>query len=343
MNMSSRVIVFGILLGLMLHPVSLLAQDVFVPIKNIARVDGVRENQLRGFGVVVGLAGTGDGDLNFVNRAISNALGRLGIEVQNPADASLENIAAVMVTAALPPFKKPGDEIDVTVSSVGSASDLTGGVLMQSPLKAANGQIYAVAQGSITKGGDAENRHLTTVRIPNGALVERKVPFEFIGDQNRLRLQLRETDFTTANRIARTINQNFEQTIAKATNGSQVRVTVPTNFRDNPVEFISLVENLEVTPAAENKIVINERTGTVLMGGDVAVHPVSISHQDISVQVEDGGEDGQTQETVSFPEASTVGEVVDSLNAVGASTDSVIAILEAMDKAGSLNAPLEVM
>ena len=341
----TTVISLVLLLGTLMVPVSpLRAQQREVPIKNITRIDGVRENQLRGFGIVVGLDGTGDGDINFVNRSIANSLARLGINIQDPGDVSLENIAAVMVTAQLPPFKRPGDQIDVTISSLGSAEDLTGGVLVQTPLRAGDGNVYAVGQGSVTSGGDVENRHLTTVRIPDGGLVEREVPFEFVERENRIHLQLTEGDFTTATRIARTVNDNFQRELARAKNSDRVQIQIPSNFHDNPVEFISLVENMNVSPAEQSRIVINERTGTVIMGGDVPVQSISISHQDLSIQVnENGGEAAQQQETVSLPQQTTVRQVVNSLNSVGASTDSIIAILEAMDKAGSLNVPLEVM
>lgn len=334
------------LLLAMVSPIVVQAQqqgEVEVPIKNITRVEGVRSNQLRGFGIVTGLAGTGDGQIPFVNRSISNALSRLGIDVQNPQEAQLDNIAAVMITAELPAFKSAGDEINVTLSSIGNAEDLSGGVLMQTPLKANNGNVYAAAQGPITKGGDAEGRHLTTVRIPNGAIVERTVPFEFVGDQNTLSLRLMNPDFSTADCIARKINSEFNRDLAHPETAGEVRVQVPERFLDNPVQFISMIEEIEVHPKDEARVVINERTGTVLMGGDLSLRPVSISHGDLTVEVGNGEEEQTDGESVVLPRSTSVQQLVDSLNSVGAETASVIAILEAMDEAGSLTAPLEVM
>ncbi|MFB6356774.1 MAG: flagellar basal body P-ring protein FlgI [bacterium] len=322
------------------------AQNIEVPVKNLTRIDGIRENQLKGFGIVVGLNGTGDGGLNFVNRSIANALKELGIRIQNPSEAQLDNIAAVALTATLPPFRKPGDKIDVRLSSIGNAEDLSGGVLMQTPLKAANGKVYAVAQGPITKGGDGDNRHLTTVRIPNGAIVEREVPFKFVSRRNYITLQLKNPDFTTANRISEAINRKFQQIIAKPKNSSTIKVKLINKHHgktiDHPTEFITMINHLKVVPGEQAQVIVNERTGTVLMGGDIKVRPVSISHGNLTLQVQ-GNEEETQGESVVLPKATTIRQVVDSLNAVGASTDSVIAILEAMDKAGSLNAPLEVM
>ncbi len=330
---------------LLICPTVVCAQSrVTVPLKNLSRVVGMRQNQLKGFGIVVGLAGTGDGGIGFVNRAIANALQRLGIRIQNPAQAQLDNIAAVMVTATLPPFKKSGDKIDVTVSSIGSADDLSGGVLMQAPLKAANGKIYAVAQGPITKGGAGDDRHLTTVTMPNGALVEREVPFKFVGDNSNVKFQLHKSNFTTASRVARVVNSEFQRRLAQPENANTIRVKIPRKYQNNPVEFISGIQNLQIKPGNKSKIIINERTGTVVMGESIAVRPVAITHGDISIQVDGGDQEGASSgETVMLPEATTVRDVVKSLNTVGASTDAVIAILEALHRSGALNAPLELM
>lgn len=316
-----------------------------VPIKNVARVQGVRENQLQGFGVVTGLQGTGDGSIEFLNQPIANALKRLGINFksQNQAqNAALENIATVMVTATLPAFKKPGDKISVKVSSIGSAEDLTGGVLVQTPLKAANGNVYAVAQGSVSKGGDAENRHLTTVTIPNGAIVEREVPFEFTNEGKSLSLQLHNPDFKMADCIARNINAEYNKNLAHAESAGTVRVKIPSRFARNPVEFIAELQEIMVHPYKESKVVINERTGTVVMGGNIVLSNTSVTHGDLTVQIQ-GDQQQANGDTVRLPEATTIQEVVNSLNSIGASTDAVIAILKAMKEAGTLNVPLEVM
>ncbi|MFB6344863.1 MAG: flagellar basal body P-ring protein FlgI, partial [bacterium] len=250
------------------------SQPPEVPIKNVARVDGVRANQLQGYGVVTGLEGTGDGSIDFLNQTIANALSRMGINFKNQEQASqadLENIATVMVTATLPPFKKPGDKININVSSIGSAEDLTGGVLVQTPLKAGNGKVYAVAQGSLSKGGDAEDRHLTSVSVPNGAIVEREVPFEFTDDGRSLSLQLTRPDFKMADCIARNINAEYDRDLAKAESAGTVRVRIPSRFASNPVEFIAELKEIMIHPYKESKVVINERTGTVVMGGNIVI------------------------------------------------------------------------
>jgi flagellar P-ring protein precursor FlgI len=314
-----------------------------IPIRNIARVDGVRDNQLRGFGIVTGLSGTGDGGIQFVNRSIANALSRLGIDVQNPGQADLGNIAAVMVTATLPPFSNSGDEIDVTISSVGSADDLSGGVLIQAPLKAANGKVYAVAQGPITKGGDGEDRHLTTVRIPNGAIVERGLNYKFLERGHPLTLRLTRSNFSLANEVATEINNEFGAALAQAKTASTVEVQVPDRFRTEAVSFISRIEKLEVSPHTAAKVVINERTGTVIMGGNISVGTTSITHGDLNLQIQGNQQQQAKGESVKLPESTTIQQVVNSLNEIGANTNTVIAILEVMKEAGTLNAPLEVM
>lgn len=319
-----------------------------VPIKNVARVEGVRENQLQGFGVVTGLQGTGDGSIDFLNQPIASALKRLGINFKSRSQAqqaALENIATVMVTATLPAFKKPGDNISITVSSIGSAEDLTGGVLVQTPLKAANGEVYAVAQGSVSKGGDAEDRHLTTVTIPNGAIVERDVPYEFTNEGRAINLQLHNPDFKMADCVARNINAEYDRTLAKAESAGTVRVKIPSRFVDDPVEFIAELQEIMIHPYKKSKVVVNERTGTVVMGGDIVLGTTSVTHGDLTVQIQGDQEeeDGTDGETVRLPESTTIQEVVNSLNSVGASTEAVIAILKAMDRAGTLNVPLEVM
>ncbi len=337
-----------LMLGLIITPV-LKAQDKppEVPIKNVARVEGVRSNQLQGYGVVTGLEGTGDGSINFLNEPISRALSRIGISFESQSQASqasLENIATVMVSAELPPFKKPGDEITVKVSSIGSAEDLTGGVLVQTPLKGADGDVYAVAQGPVSKGGDAENRQLTVASMPNGGIVEREVPYEFTDDNVSLNLQLSRPDFKMADCIARGIDSEYDRDLAKAESAGTVRVNIPSRFRNNPVEFIAELEEIQIHPYKQSRVVINERTGTVVMGGNIVVSNTSVTHGDLTIQVQGDDEEEQPQgDTVRFPESTTIQQMVNSLNSVGASTDAVIAILKSMDEAGTLNVPLKVI
>ncbi len=346
--MKKIVILFIVNLFVFFPIFEVLAQNnqMTVPLKDITRVDGVRENQLRGFGVVTGLDGTGDGRLDFVNRSIANVLQEIGINIEDPAGARLDNIAAVMVTATLPPFKRSGDKIDVTISSLGNAEDLSGGVLLQTPLEGADNNVYAVAQGPVSTGGGGEGNHLTTVRIPEGALVERELPFQFVGEEDLVSFQLRRADFTTASRIADVINEEFGEQISRVENSRTIQVQLPADHREEPARFVSRIENLEVNPGRKNKIIINERTGTVIMGERITVRPTAISHGDISLRVAPNNNEpaaAEEGETMMLPEATTVQEVVEALNAVGASTDTVIAVLTALDHSGALSVPLEVM
>lgn len=349
MMMFKRVLfTMALMMGLLVLVQSLPAQEMpEVPIKNMARVEGVRSNQLQGYGVVTGLQGTGDGSIDFLNEPISKALSRIGINFQSreqASQASFENMATVMVTAKLPPFKKPGDEITVKVSSIGGAEDLTGGVLVQTPLKGANGKVYAVAQGSVSKGGDAEDRHLTVVTIPNGGIVEREVPFDFTTDRANLKLQLNQYDFQVADEIARSIDENYQMDIAEPESAGTVKVNIPRRFRDNPVEFISELKEINVHPHKKSKVVINERTGTVVMGGNIVITNTSVTHGDLTVQVLGADEEEDPEgDTVRLPESTTIQQMVNSLNSVGASTDAVIAIIKSMKEAGTLNVPLEVI
>jgi flagellar P-ring protein precursor FlgI len=345
-----------------------------VRIKDITQVQGVRDNQLIGFGLVVGLNATGDSQsTTFTVQSVINMLARFGITV--PASrVRLKNVAAVMLTAALPPFAKSGDRIDVLVSSIGDASNLQGGTLLQSPLQGADNQIYAVAQGPVSIGGfnfeqggnTAQKNHTTVGRIPFGAFVEREVPMNFVtGDA--VVLSLTQQDFTTARRIAEAIDARLGDGAAEATDAGTVSVKVPATHKGRVVQLLSDIGNLTVEPDAVAKVVINERTGTVVLGSQVRIAPVAVAHGNLSVEIKTNFEVSQplplapkgaetvvvpqTQMKVKEPTArlielgggATIGDLVKGLNALGVTPRDMIAILQAIKNAGALQANLEIM
>lgn len=341
-------------------------------IKDISHLQGVRDNQLIGYGLVVGLDGTGDSrQTRFTTQTLSNLLQLEGIVVDSTS-IQVSNTAAVMVTANLPPFARSGNRIDVTVSSVGDADSLQGGVLLMTPLKAANGAVYAVAQGAVSIGGfsvrsataSVQKNQPTAGRIPEGALVEREVQFQLDG-RPVLRLVLDEADFTTANRVAGVINQTLESGLAHALDSRTVDVEVPENYRNRMVEFISRIENesLEVDHVA--KVVFNEKTGTIVFGGDVKIAPVTIVHGSLTVEVSTELQVSQPQpfsggqttvvpqdsvqvteeeaKSVSVREGSSIEEIVRALNSIGATPRDILAIIQAIKAAGALQSDLEII
>lgn len=342
-----------------------------VRIKEIARLEPARDNQLTGLGLVVGLNGTGDGRGSEANvQMVVNMLERFGVSV-SADDLRLRNAAAVMVTATLPPFARPGDALDVTVSSFGDARSLQGGFLLQTPLMAANGQVYAVAQGPVSIGGfnvrsggsSVQQNHPVVGRVANGAIVERAVPVE-LGDGTSLTWVLRNPDFTTAARMAEAINERFGPETAVALDGSAVVVRVPEALQSNPIPFISIVEDLTVQPDVVAQVVINERTGTVVLGHDVRIATVAVAHGGLSVRIQPKIEvsqpapfaEGETVVTITpdisveegtgrlmlLESGSSVAEL-DALNAIGATPRDIIAILQAIKAAGALYGELVVI
>jgi len=362
-----------LLVTLLVTALALPMQAAVVRVKDITKIQGVRDNQLIGYGIIVGLQGTGDSNkATFTVQSIASMLKNFGVTV-SPGEIKLKNVAAVMVTTELPPFAKSGDTIDVTVSSMGDAKNLQGGTLLFTPLKAANGQVYAVAQGPLSIGGfsasqnnnTVQKNHLTVGRIPNGATVEQAVPTAFDAG-GYITWSLNQADFTTASRIVNQINYRFGVPgLAEAVDGGTVRVKVPAAYRNNPVQFISIVENINVVPDVAAKIVINERTGTVIMGGEVKISPIAISHGSLQVKITESQfvsqpqpfSNGKTRTTTStdvevnepkatnmmFPAGANVKDLVDALNAVGASPQDIIAIVQAIKQAGALQAELEIM
>lgn len=344
-------------------------------VKDLANVAGVRNNQLVGYGLVVGLDGTGDRTTQapFTVQSLINMLGRMGVTVPPDVNPQLRNVAAVMVHADLPPFSKSGQYIDITVSSIGNATSLRGGSLLMTPLKGVDGQTYAIAQGNLVVGGlGAEGRDGSRVtvnvpsvgRIPSGATVEREVPSSFAQGDSIL-LNLHRFDFTTANRLSDAINDTLGSGVAQPVDGATVRVRAPSDPGQR-VAFISVVENIELRagePPA--KVIVNSRTGTVVIGSNVQVTPAAVSHGSLTVTITEAFDVAQPAplapgETVVTPRTDievtedinpmflfgpgvTLDEIVRAVNRVGAAPGDLVAILEALREAGALRAQLIVI
>lgn len=358
---------------LILLAVSLAAPGA-VRLKELASIEGVRDNQLVGYGLVVGLNGTGDKRQTvFSAQSLTNMLERMGVTVPSTA-ILVRNTAAVMVTANLPAFAQPGSRIDVTAAAIGDAANLQGGILIMTALKGADGQVYAVAQGPVVTGGFVAGRggnsqtlnHPTVGRIPGGAIVEKAPPT--VTPQGRLRLQLHDPDFTTAARITEALNHKFgadSKPVACAENSALVTVDLPPQFSQQSVEFIAEVENVRVDADRVAKIVVNERTGTIVIGGDVKIAPASILHGALTVEIQtrydvsqpaplSNGKTVTTPETsvsakeekarnVSLKQGATVDDLVRALTAIGSTSRDIIAILQNLRRAGALEAEIEVI
>lgn len=340
-------------------------------IKDVAKLQGVRSNQLVGYGLVVGLAGTGDSDKStFTVQSIVNMLKTFGITVST-SQLKPKNVGAVMVTAQLPPFVKLGDTIDITVSSMGDAKSLQGGTLLQTPLKAANGAVYAVGQGPLSVGGftvggggASQQKNFPTVgTIPGGAIVERDVPTQFEAGGSVV-FVLNKPDFTTASRISAAVDRRFGP-ISKARDAGSVAIFVPLEYAGDLVGFIAALEELPVTPDSAAKVVVNERTGTVVMGGNVTIDTVAVAQGGLTVRIDSSTEVSQPQPfsggstvvtqnrtvdakekqapLVVLPASASVSDLVSALNAVGATPRDVISILQAIKAAGALHAELQLI
>jgi flagellar P-ring protein precursor FlgI len=315
------------------------ASGVTVRIKDITRVYGVRGNQLIGYGLVVGLKGTGDSrNAPYTARSIANMLDKFMITV-DPAEIKSKNIAAVMVTAVLPPFAKPGDVLDIVASSIGDSKSLLGGTLLLTELAGLDSKVYAVAQGQIVQGADG----MTTVgRIPSGATVEGYVPMEMVSPEGYMVLSLINPDYTTATRIADAVCARFGSGSAVAVDGGSVRVTVPESLRQTPTPFAAELGELQVKPDAPARVVINSRTGVVVVGANVRISPAAVSYNGFSVQVGSAA-DAAAGSTVVLEAGSTIQTLVAALNAVGARPRDIMSIMEALKACGALQAELEVM
>ncbi len=341
-----------------------------VRIKDIATFSGVRNNQLVGYGLVIGLEGTGDSKDAFTADTLSNMLEHMGVAM-DPAGMKARNVASVMITANLPVSAKAGTSIDVTVSSIGSATSLQGGVLLQTPLKGIDGKVYALAQGPVVLGGYVvqgaaarTQKNATNVgTIPSGAIVEREVPFEF-NNQQELTLHMEISDFSTTQQVVERLNQSLGGDFASAPDIRTVRINVPKSFQGNLVPLLASVENLEITPESRARVVVDGRTGTIVIGRDVRIARVGVAHGNLQVTVQESTQVSQPGpfsqgQTVASPstdittreenrnlnivEGATLQELVDGLNAIGASPRDLISILKTLKASGSLYADLEVL
>jgi flagellar P-ring protein precursor FlgI len=334
------------------------AQGPTVRIKDITNVKGVRDNQLVGYGLVVGLQGSGDNSRH-TQMTTQQMLTNLGTVIDQANNIQKGAAAAVIVTATVPPFARNGDRLDITVSAMADAKSLEGGVLIQTQLKAPNGEVVAMAQGPVSVGGGAArgggggNRGtiLTTGRVPAGAIVERDI-FTQIGDDTTLTLLLDKADFTMAARVATTLTNLIAP--SRALDGGAIEVTIPIRFQHNRIEFLSIIENIELQSARERaRIVVNERTGTIIIGTDVRLAPAAIAHRGITVNIQEngapqgaGGQNAPEQRQgslVALRANSTLGDLVRALNTIGVGPTDLIAILQALRVAGSLQAELQVI
>ncbi|WP_321476529.1 flagellar basal body P-ring protein FlgI [uncultured Paludibaculum sp.] len=364
MNALPLAVVFG---ALALAPVSQSATRI----KELAAIEGVRDNQLLGYGLVVGLNGTGDKRQTFFSaQSLANVLDRMGVQVSASA-IQVRNTAAVMLTANLPPYAQPGTRIDVQASAIGDATNLQGGTLILTPLKAASGEVYAVAQGAVVTGGFVAGRggnsttvnHPTAGRIPNGGIVEHAPPSLTPGA--RIKLQLRMADFTTSARLAAVVNKKFGDGTAQCESAGVVSVAIPPDWVRKPVEFVAEVEGLTLEADRPSRIIINERTGTITAGQDIRIRPATILHGNLSIAVQTNLDVSQPQpfsqgrttvtpsiavaakeepaKDIQLKNGATVNDLVRALTAVGSTPRDIIAILQNLKAAGALDAEIEVL
>ncbi|MBI5445540.1 MAG: flagellar basal body P-ring protein FlgI [Deltaproteobacteria bacterium] len=342
-----------------------------VRVKDVARIDGVRRNQLIGYGLVVGLDGTGDKSSSFTNQSTANLLEKLGMSV-SAQSLKLKNVAAVVATADLPPFARAGQRLDVMISSLGDAKSLQGGTLLLTALRAPNGQVFAAAQGSVITGGfsaaaqgaKVQKNHPTVGRLPGGAILERDAPLPTL-TEGWLDLVLEKPDFTTAARMAGALNGALGTGTAVALDAGRVRVAVPDAERENPVGFVASLEAVTLEPDLAARVVLDEKAGTVVLGKEVKIRPVAISHGNLTVQVTPKTEvsqplpfsEGKTVvaksaevdvseqpgRVVLLDQGESLASLVQALNALGVSARDLVSIFQTLKAAGALEAELEIL
>jgi flagellar P-ring protein precursor FlgI len=343
-----------------------------VRVKDISTLKGVRQNQLIGYGLVVGLQGTGDGTSSqFTMQSLATMLNNLGVGI-DAATINVKNVAGVIVTAYLPPFAKMGAKMDLLVSSLGDAKSLKGGTLLLTPLKGADGQVYAVAQGPVTIGGFAEEKagasatknHPTVGKVPGGATIEKEIPFDFSAVKE-LTYSLNTADFTTANRVVRAINKELRGPFAAAKDSATIQVQIPDSFKDQIVQLVSQIEVVKVQPDTAAKVVVNERTGTVVVGQDVRISTVAVAHGNLTISIQpnlsvsqpEALSNGTTQviqeptitakegenKLAILPASVSISDLVRALNAIGITPRDLIAVFQAIQAAGALQAELEII
>lgn len=364
----------GVLLTALLLAMTSVPALAVERIGEIADFLGVRSNSLIGYGLVVGLDGSGDQTMQapFTGQSLTNMLSQLGVTIPPGSNMQLRNIAAVAVTAKLPPFARPGQPIDVNVSSIGNARSLRGGTLLMTPLKGVDGQVYAIGQGNIHVGGagaeasgsSVQVNQLSGGRIPGGAIVERTVPLDIVRDDGTLDLQLKHADFSDAQQVALRINEEFGYDVAQPLDGSVIQLRSPAD-RSSLVGFMARVENVAIAPKEENsRVVINSRTGSVVMNGRVSLRPAAVAHGNLSIVIDTqfdvsqpspfgAGETrvvpdsdisiDQEEGALHIVEGADLAAVVRALNTMGATPQDLMSILEALKAAGSLRAELEII
>lgn len=340
-------------------------------LKDLVFISGARDNQLQGFGIVIGLAGDGDKDPVYTVNAMGNLLQKQGLNLGGGSFSS-KNVAAVIVTADIPAFARPGSRLDVNVASIGDAKSLQGGVLIQTPLRGANGMTYAVAQGPLSVGGfsagagggggaTVQKNHPTVALIPNGALVEKDIPAH-LARENHIDLLLRQADFTSAARLAAAVNEKFPG-LASAIDSTTVRVALPPNLAGSTVDFVARLEPIEMTPDSPARIVINERTGTIVANSRIKISSCAVSHGSLTIQIAstidvsqpnplsntgttvatprtDTSVNESKMSLIPLPDLPTVEKVATHLNQLGVSPRDMMAIFQAMKQAGALQAEL---
>ncbi len=346
-------------------------------IKDIAQVRGARTNQLFGYGLVVGLNGSGDKqNTTFTVQTLSNLLLQYHIRV-SPDDIRVKNVAAVMVTTDVPPFVQPGTRLDAVVSSLGDAASLSGGTLLLTPLKGPDGIVYAVAQGSVSLGGgfsaigvgaSVSKNHQTVGRLSSGVIIERSIPSQILNSKGQIEISLRSPDFTTAHRLSRMISSSIPEISAHPVSPGVISIKVPERHLSNPIALVAQIESLEIAPDSPARIVVNERTGTVIIGKKVRIAPVAVAHSSLHITIK---EDQKVSQPPPFSEGETVvvpdttitieqtkdrqlvqlpgglgvelGEIVLALNSLGVTPRDLIAVFQALKEAGALYAELVIM
>jgi len=325
---------------------SFISQTSFakpIRLKELVDVKGVRENPIIGYGLVIGLNGTGDGGGEIVDNSLRKMFQKLGLNPQN--EISSKNVASVIVTARLKPFARMGQRIDVKVSSIGNAKSLAGGTLLVTPLKGGDGKVYAIASGSISVGGLTNgSKFPTSGLVTNGGTVEKELELNF-DKKKSLRLSLKNPDFTTSARIEKVINQELGGKFANSKDSTTVDLIIPAHYQRKVVQLLAIVENFRVYTDSVAKIIINERTGTIVAGGDILLKPVAISHGDLTIEIGDdgGGEKDKPNRFYFVDKKTSLNDLVKSLNAFGSTPEDLISIFQALKRNGALIGEIELI
>ena len=334
-----KIFISLILLFTTIHQASAKA----IRLKDLVDVKGVRENPIIGYGLVIGLNGTGDGGGELVDNSLRLMFQKLGLNPKN--EISSNNVASVIVTAKLKPFARLGQKIDVKVSSISNASSLAGGTLLVTPLKGGDGKVYAIANGSVSIGGLVKGKKFpTSGLVTNGGTIEREIEINF-DKKKSLRLSLKNPDFTTAARIEKVINQELGGKFASSKDATTVDLIVPAHYQRKVVQLLAIVENFRVYSDSIAKIIINERTGTIVAGGEVLLKPVAISHGDLTIEISDGGggENNKPNRFYFIKKKTTLNDLVKSLNAFGSTPEDLISIFQALKRSGALIGEIELI